>query len=64
VIWDIINIAWLINPEWVPTYLTASPVLDDDLCWSHPTGRHAMREAYDVQRDEIFLHFYDALPRA
>jgi hypothetical protein len=62
VIWDIINIAWLINPDWVPTYLTTSPVLDEGLFWRKDPARHMMREAHDVQRDEIFLNFYDALP--
>ncbi|MEO9517913.1 MAG: nucleoside hydrolase [Paracoccaceae bacterium] len=64
VIWDIINIAWLINPDWVPTRLTASPILDDELFWQHDETRHLMREAHDVQRDEIFLDFYEKLGRA
>jgi inosine-uridine nucleoside N-ribohydrolase len=64
VIWDMINIAWLINPDWVPTYLTTSPVLDADLYWRTDPTRHAMREAFDVQRDEIFMNFYDCLPAA
>lgn len=64
VIWDIINIAWLINPDWVPTHLTTSPILDDDLYWQHDTARHLMREAHDVQRDEIFLDLYAKLARA
>ncbi len=64
VIWDIIDIAWLINPEWVPTHLTTSPVLDDDLFWNKDENRHLMREAHDVQRDEIFLDFYDKLAAA
>lgn len=64
VIWDIICIAWLIDPDWVPTHLTTSPILDDDLYWKKDTGRHLMREAHDVQRDEIFLDFYDKLARA
>jgi hypothetical protein len=64
VIWDIINIAWLINPDWVPTYMTTSPRLDDQLYWRKDPARHMMREAYDVQRDEIFLNLYDALPGA
>ncbi len=61
VIWDIINIAWLINPDWVPTHITQSPILDDQLYWKHDDSRHAMREAHDVQRDEIFLDFYNKL---
>lgn len=64
VIWDIINIAWLINPAWVPTHLTTSPILDADLYWQHDEARHPMREAHDVQRDEIFLDFYAKLARA
>jgi len=61
VIWDMIDIAWLINPDWVPTFLTTSPILTDDLHWRKDAGRHLIREAHDVQRDEIFLHFYDKL---
>ncbi|MEM7441919.1 MAG: nucleoside hydrolase [Pseudomonadota bacterium] len=64
VIWDIINIAWLLNPAWVPTDLLPSPVLDDDLYWRHPEGRHWMREAYDINRDAIFHDFYMKLEKA
>jgi purine nucleosidase len=64
VIWDIINIAWLINPNWVPTFVTTAPILDDDLHWKKSDDRHLMREAHDVQRDEIFRDFYDKLARA
>ena len=64
VIWDIIVIAWLIDPDWVPTHLTTSPILDDDLYWRKDANRHQMHEAHDVQRDEIFLDFYDKLANA
>ncbi|MDE0456523.1 MAG: nucleoside hydrolase [Chromatiales bacterium] len=64
VIWDIINIAWLLNPDWVPTFLTPSPVLTEALFWRHATDRHLMREAYDVQRDDIFINLYDRIARA
>ncbi|GAB5447600.1 nucleoside hydrolase [Gymnodinialimonas sp.] len=64
VIWDIINIAWLIDPDWVPTFETPSPILDQDLFWQRDPERHLMREAHDVQRDEIFLDFYNKLARA
>ncbi len=62
VIWDMICIAWLLDPDWVPTFLTTSPLLTDDLHWQKRADRHLIREAYDVQRDEIFLDFYDSLP--
>lgn len=58
IVWDIINIAWLLNPAWVPSDLRPSPVLDDGLFWQHPPNRHLMREAYDVNRDAIFRDFY------
>ena len=61
VIWDIIDIAWLINPNWVPTKLTTSPILDEELFWQTDESRHLIREAYDVQRDEIFRDLYDKL---
>lgn len=64
VIWDIINIAWLIDPDWVASFVTTSPVLNADLYWEKPEGRHAMREAHDVQRDEIFLDLFDKLEAA
>jgi hypothetical protein len=44
--------------------MTGSPVLGEDLRWQHPEGRHPMREAHDVQRDELFLNFYDKLRKA
>ena len=64
VIWDIINIAWLLNPDWVPSMLVSAPRLGDDLYWHHEDGRHLMREAYDVDRDAVFADFYEKLKRA
>lgn len=64
VLWDLIDIAWLLDPEWVPTMLNRSPVLDDDLYWQHPEGRHLMREAYDVNRDAIMIDLYRKLETA
>lgn len=61
VIWDMIDIAWLIDPDWVPTFETSSPVLTDDLHWRKEASRHPILEGHDVQRDEIFRHFYDKL---
>lgn len=58
IVWDMINIAWLLNPDWVPSDLRPSPLLDDDWFWQHPPNRHLIREAYDVNRDAIFRDFY------
>ncbi len=64
IIWDLINFAWLLNPEWVPSQLVRSPILTDDLYWAHAPGRHLMREAYEVDRDAIFGDFYTKLEGA
>ena len=64
IVWDMINIAWLLNPKWVPSDLRPSPVLDDSWLWQHPPNRHLMREAYDVNRDAIFHDFYVKLDGA
>lgn len=65
VIWDVINIAWLLNPRWVPSDLVRTPILGDDRKWT-PGGpdRHLMREAYEVSRDAIFRDFFTKLDRA
>ena len=44
--------------------MTTSPILDENLFWQKDDTRHQMREAHDVQRDEIFRDFYDKLARA
>ena len=54
VIWDVINIAWLINPSWVPSTIIQTSFLDDNLYWAKQDNTHLMREAYGVNRDEIF----------
>ncbi|MEM7802784.1 MAG: hypothetical protein AAF633_26580, partial [Chloroflexota bacterium] len=64
VIWDIINIAWLLNPDWVASELFPSPVLTDDLYWAHPPDRHLMREAIMINRDGIYRDFLRKLETA
>jgi hypothetical protein len=64
VIWDMIDIAWLLNPAWVPSRLTQSPVLTDDLYYQQAPGRHLMREAYAIDRDAIFRDFFTKLEKA
>ena len=63
IIWDMINIAWLIDPDWVPSRICPSPILGDDFLWRHRDGRHPMREAHDVNRDAIFHDLYRKLDR-
>jgi purine nucleosidase len=64
VIWDVINIAWMLNPDWVPSELVRTPILLPDKRWQAAPSRHLMREAYAVQRDAIFQDFFAKLAAA
>ena len=57
-IWDLAPVAWLVNPAWVPSMLAPSPALTDGLKWSAVPGRHRIRVALRVSRDEIFADFF------
>lgn len=61
VIWDLINFAWLLNPEWVPSRIVRSPILTEDLFWKHSDERHLMREAIGIDRDAIFRDLFSKL---
>jgi inosine-uridine nucleoside N-ribohydrolase len=55
VVWDISAIAYLIQPEWVPSEIHPSPVLRDDVTWgAENASRHPFRVAVDLDRDRIF----------
>lgn len=58
VIWDISAIAYLINPDWVPTNIVHSPILTDQVTWSADQRRHFIRTAYEVDRDKIFKDLF------
>jgi inosine-uridine nucleoside N-ribohydrolase len=64
VIWDVITIAWLLNPAWVPSDLVRTPQIGDDRRWQRAPDRHPMREAYAVARDAIFGDFFRKLETA
>ncbi len=61
VIWDISAIAWLIEPEWVPSAIVPSPVLTDDLRWESGANRHNIRVANDLNRDAVFHDLFTRL---
>ena len=58
VIWDLINVAWVLDPSWLQTALVRTPRLAPDLRWQDAgPDRHVMREAHGVQRDaEAYAH--------
>jgi purine nucleosidase len=63
VIWDISAVAWLIEPKWVRTRLSPSPILTDDLKYESRSNRHSVRVAVDLNRDQIFNDLFRKLAR-
>lgn len=63
-VWDVINIARMLNPGWVPSELVRTARLLSDKRWQTCPARHLMREAYAVQRDAIFKDFFTKLANA
>ncbi|GIQ64597.1 hypothetical protein PACILC2_31650 [Paenibacillus cisolokensis] len=63
VIWDISTVAYLIEPDWVPTTLAFSPVLTDQLTWSTDASRHLIRYAFFAHRDPIFKDLFRKIAR-
>jgi purine nucleosidase len=63
VIWDLICLAWLIDPALVPTVLRPTPELAGDLRWDlqNAENRPLMREAIGVNRDGIFRDLFAKL---
>ncbi len=60
-IWDMAPVAWLLNPDWCPSVLTASPVLTDQMTWSVDRSRHVIRYVTYVDRDPILQDFIKKL---
>ena len=61
VIWDISAVAWLVNPDWVPTTMVPSPILTPELTWRQDSERHGVRVATKVHRDAVFADLFAKL---
>ncbi|MYD10496.1 MAG: hypothetical protein F4X02_10695 [Chloroflexi bacterium] len=65
IIWDLINFAWLLEPDWVPSRLIDAPYLSGDTRWYRQAApRHVIREALDINRDAIYRDFFRKLEQA
>lgn len=60
VIWDMVSVAYLVEPAWFLDESRAPLTLDADLRWAPGSGA-SVREVLDVDRDRIFRDFYDKL---
>ncbi len=63
-IWDISATAYLVNPTWVTTRVVHSPILTDQLTWSHDPSRLMMRVAVQLNRNAIFADLFKKLETA
>jgi len=61
VIWDIANVAWLLNPGSVPSDLVKSPILTNEKKWEVNPDGHWMREAHQISVNAIFPEFAEQL---
>ena len=63
-LWDVAATAWLVNPAWLPGYITPSPILTDQLTWSHDPFRHPIRELQHCNRNSIFKDLFTKIRNA
>ena len=64
VIWDLVCVAWMLQPDWMPSTLVRTPRLAADGRWQADPAGSPMREAYAVRRDAVFGDFFTKLQRA
>ena len=62
-IWDVAAIAYLLNPDWVPTVLDHSPMLTDQFTWSADRSRHLIRVATSIKRNPIFRDLFQKIEK-
>lgn len=63
VLWDMSAIAYVINPDWTPTNLVHSPLVNDNLTLGFDNSRHFIRVVYFVNRDGIFGDFFTKIDK-
>ncbi|MFD2565243.1 nucleoside hydrolase [Aquimarina rubra] len=60
-IWDLINIAWFIDPGSVPSHEVFSPILTEEGYWKPKKDSHLIRECYYTNYNSIFPAFAEQL---
>jgi len=64
IIFDISTVAWLINAEWLLSAIVHSPILTDQMTYSHDWRRHLMRVVMHINRDGVFGDLFRKVQRA
>ena len=62
-IWDVVAVAWVINPSWIRTNLVHSPILTDQVTYSVDRSRHFIRMGVSLNRDAIFRDLFSKLTK-
>ena len=62
-IWDVVAVAWVVNPSWVRTNLVHSPILTDQVTYSVDRSRHFIRMATSINRQAIFADLFAKLTK-
>lgn len=58
VLWDIAVIAWLNDPDWVPSHLVQSPHISEDFRWGLDRSRHLIRYVHYINRDAVLKDLF------
>jgi inosine-uridine nucleoside N-ribohydrolase len=58
VLWDVVTIAWFVDPAFTTSALLPSPILTDQRTWSFDPRRPLIRELIGLDRDRIFSDFF------
>ena len=64
VMWDMANVAFVIEPTWLPARHIRAPRIGADLRWRRRATRRHITEVVDVDRDAIFGDFFSRLRTA
>lgn len=62
-IWDLAAVAWLVDPDSLPSQSQPTPILnvDEQLSWTQDQSRHPYRVLIDAKRDRVFEKFVENL---
>ena len=60
-IWDMAAIGYVLNEDWAPCNIVASPVLLDNMSWASDKNRHPIKIVYEIKRDPILKDFIQKL---
>lgn len=64
-IWDLAPVAWLNNPEWVPSKLTRMPRITNECRWDQADpSRPLYRIATGAQREPVLKHLSELMRKA